>query len=164
MHATWQQFQEISEEAWKHNHAEAMECRMIESLISRVDRLWDADGPYFSSVVPGAVPRENARNIASVLRAAEQAMSAIVQRAMKSVAKGYTVDGLDRLIACLNEVRSLIIRTMARRMSERDPEGRTPDQINQILMRQVRFQDGRAVISEDVAAELPCPFDPEPTV
>jgi hypothetical protein len=141
-----------------------MECRTIESLISRVGRLWDSDGPYFSSVVPGSVAREDARDIASVLRAAEHAMSVIVQRAMTSVTKGYTVDGLDRLIACLNEVRSLIVRPMARRMSERDPQGRTPDQITQLLMRRVRFQDGRAIISEDVAAELPCPFDAEPMV
>jgi hypothetical protein len=164
MHATWKQFQEINEEAWKHNHADAMECRTIEALIDRVGKLWDSDGPYFASVVPGSVAREDARHIASVLRAAEQAMSTILQRAMKSLSKGYTVDGLERLIACLNEVRSLIVRPMARRMSERDPEGRTPEQIIQLLMRRVRFQDGRPVISEDVAAELPCPFDPEPTV
>ena len=163
MHATRQQFQEINEEAWKHHHADAMECRTIEGLISRIARLWDSDGPYFAGVVPGSIGREDARHVASVLRAAEQAMSATVHRAMRSVAKGYTVEGLSRLLACLHEVRSLIVRPMARRMSERDPEGRSPDQIIQLLMQRVRFQDGRAIISEDVAAELPCPFDPEQT-
>jgi hypothetical protein len=163
MHTSCEQFKGIREEAWMTEHADAMECRKVEDLIDRVHGLWDKHRQFFASIVSGSVNRETARLTAAVLRMAEEAMAAVVQRAMKSVAGGYTVDGLDRLLTCLHEARSLIVRPIARRMSERDPEGRTPDQIVQLLMRHVRFQEGRAVITEEVAAEFPCPFDPEPT-
>ena len=162
MQSNTEQFEDIRDEAWKTVHTDAMECRHREALIARVQNLWDASRQSLAGVVPGSVPRAEARQAASALRMAEQALLATASAAMPSVAKGYTVEGLDRLMASLVESRLLIVRPMARMMSERDPDRRSADEFAHILVRRLRFEAGRPVITAEDALELPCPFDPEP--
>ena len=162
MPSNTEQFEDIRDEAWKTAHTDAMECRHRESLIARVQSLWDASRESLEAIVPGSVPREEARRAASALRMAEQAILATASAAMPSVAKGYTVEGLDRLMASLVESRLLIVRPMARMMSQRDPDGRSADEIAHILVRRLRFEAGRPVITARDALELPCPFESEP--
>jgi hypothetical protein len=161
MRATCQQFQEILDEPWKADHADAEECGRCEDQIARIQALWNADRPFFASAVPSANNREETRRIASVLRTAERTMTEALVRATQLVKAGYTVKDADALLACLAEVRYQIVLPLARMIAARDPDGRTPEQIAQFLLRRVRFLDGRPVITEDVAAELPCPFEPE---
>lgn len=164
MRATAHQFEVLRDEAWRSEHADAMECRASEDLISRIRALWDADRQFFVGLTPGSPDRSADRDAAAALRMGEQAMTGAVHRAMRSVAKGYAVDGLDGLIGSLRDVRLLLLRPTARRMAEHDPAGRSPDQIARQLLRRVRFEDGRPVMTEDVAADFPCPFEPEPSV
>ena len=161
MRATSQQFQEILDEPWKVDHANAEECSRCEDRIARIQALWNADRPYFASAVTGSNNRGETRRIASVVRMAERTMTEALVRATKFVSEGYTVKGTDGLLACLFEVRYQLVLPLARIIAARDPDGRTPEQIAQFLLRRVRFVEGRPVITEEVAAELPCPFEPE---
>jgi hypothetical protein len=162
MHATEQQFQLIRDEAWKADHAEAMDCHRAEDLIVRVLRLWDDHQHYFTSHVPGSMDRTATREMFSTLRIAEQAVMATLKRAMASVEKGFSVVGMDKLIPLLFEVREQLLLPMARRMAQRDTDGRSASEIARLLLRRVRFEDGRPVITEADVVDLPCPYDPEP--
>jgi len=164
MRATSQQFQQILDEPWKVDHANAEECGRCEDRIARIQALWNADRPYFASAVPGSNNREETRRIASVLRTAERTMTEALVRATEFVREGYTVTGVEGLLACLMEVRYQIVLPLARMIAARDPDRRTPEQIAQLLLQRVRFVEGRPVITEEVAAELPCPFEPEETL
>jgi hypothetical protein len=161
MPATAEQFQQIRDEAWKCDYVDALECHNCEKLIERVLALWDRDHLLFASTVPSPHNRDQTRENAAVLRLAEQAMTSILERAAKSLAKGYMVEGLERLIACICEVRVLIVLPMARRMAVRDPDRRDANEIAQLLVKQVRFQDGRAIVTEKVAEGFPNPFEAE---
>lgn len=161
MDATAEQFRAIRDEAWKRSHLDAMECRACEDLIARVQNLWDKDRTYFSSAVPGCHDRETTRAIASALRSAETAMTVVIQRALASVARGYSVDGLNGLLAILQEARLLLAMPISRRFAERDPDGRSASEFASLLVHRARFQDGRPVITQELAAELPCPYEPE---
>lgn len=138
MPITARQFQAVRDDAWMPEHAAAMECRTREDLITRVHELWDDTRQLFASVVPESLSRDAVRETASVLRMAGQALSATVQRAARSVAKGYVVEGLDVLLACQAEARALIALPVARVMAARDPDRRTPEQIAHLLVRRAR--------------------------
>lgn len=163
MHTTCQQFQEIRDQSLS-EHAEAMACRDCESTIARIRDLWDKDRAFFASVVPGSMSRDRSREVTATLRMAEGAMTATLKCAMHSVAKGYSVDGLEWLLACLSEVRTLLARPLARLIAARDPGGGSVDEIAHALVRRARFVDGRPIVTEQIAAEFDCPLQPEPAV
>jgi len=160
-HTATQDFEKIRDEAWKAEPA-LKECWETEDLLQGLLKAWRQWRPYFEGIVPGKVSREEARTAASDLRLAEQAFLATLWFVARSMKEGYPVQGSGDLEAALREVRSLIVRPMARRMAARDPEKRSAEQITEIILRRARFVDGRPVITEGLAAELPCPFDPEP--
>lgn len=159
---TQQQFREILDDAWKCDYADAAECHHCEQLIARIQNLWDRDHQFFASAIPSPQNREEAREVAKVLRMAERAMTMILKVAAKSVAKGYMVNGLDWLIPSIYEARKLIVLPIARRMAARDIEGRDPHKIAHQLVSEVRFEDGRAIITEKMAEGFPNPFEAEP--
>jgi hypothetical protein len=106
--------------------------------------------------------RNEMRDVAAMLRAAERAMGSVIGFAREQQSLGADLKRLERLIACRQEARGMILMPTARQMSERDPEQRTPTQIRDLLLDRVEFSKGRPVISAELANELPCPFDPEP--
>lgn len=161
MAATSEQFLAIRDEAWAQDHADAMECRHTEELIQRVTALWDADRQGLAAFVPSPANRDAIRTHATVLRDAEQAMSALSLRASRSIQKGYTVELLGELLACRTEVRLLLLQPIARRMAEHDVQNRAASAIASILLRRVRFEDGRPVMTEDAMVDLPSPFAAE---
>ena len=156
-----EEFEKIRDDVWK-AEPELLECWHTEDRIGDVLKAWNAWRPHFESLVPGQISREDARTAASDLRLAEQALVATLWFAAKSMKAGYPVAGTGDLETALREVRSLIIRPMVRRMAAHDPEGRSAEQISDIILHRARFVDGRPVITPQLAAELPCPFDPEP--
>ncbi|MDB5295612.1 MAG: hypothetical protein JWO31_1595 [Phycisphaerales bacterium] len=162
MQATDQDFAAVRDEAGRTDPADADYRKLTEDLIARVTALWDRDRVYLASVVPGSPDREAIRNAARTLRMVEQTLSAVLSRAGRSFAVGYTVAGTDKLQACLAEARELSVMPVARRMAAVDPDGRPAEQLAHFIVRNARFTQGRAVITEELAAELPDPYGPVP--
>ena len=105
-------------------------------------------------------PLDRAKNLilARSLRAAEQALLAVVLRAIPLFADG---NGPFALIIALMRCRMLIVLPTARRMAAHDPEKRLVDDIAQFIVEKAQFIDGRAVIDQALASELPSPYADE---
>lgn len=131
------------------------------ALVARVLELWNQQQPYLVSGVPGG-DRDKRRAVASTLRAAEGAMGQVLVLGAMVSRAGHCVEGLDQVVAAHLEARKLLTLPLARRMAERDPEGRTAEDLATLIVRAARFDSGRPVITEQLAETLPCPFDPEP--
>jgi hypothetical protein len=157
MNATTEQFEAIRDEAWKQEHADAM-CTGAEALIARVLAMWREDAMVFAAELVKHDFLKMDRETLRLLRVAEQAMGAVFVRAAASVSKGYSVAGLSELFGTLLEARNYLLTPLAARLSRHDPERRSRQHFVQYLAPRVRFEDGRPVISDELAKELPCPY------
>jgi hypothetical protein len=158
MNATTEQFEAIRDEAWKLEHVDAMECSGAEELIGRVLGMWREDAMTFAAELAKHNFLKVEREPLHLLRVAEQALAAVVRRAAASVSKGYSVAGLNDLLVALLEARNYLLTPLAARLSRHDPEGRPRQHFVEYLAPRVRFVDGRPVISDELAKELPCPY------
>lgn len=89
-------------------------------------------------------------------------MESVVGFAKTQTDLGANLKRLDRLIAFHQEVRGMILMPTARQIASHDPEGRSPEEIRDMLLGKVHFSHGRPVITAELSKELPCPLDPEP--
>ncbi|CAA9416990.1 MAG: hypothetical protein AVDCRST_MAG64-3064 [uncultured Phycisphaerae bacterium] len=151
-----------AEEAWQADHRDAMDCLQAESLVSLALKIWEATKTFAAHHPPAG--RNDVRELASLYRTHEMTFGLIRRLAARSAANGYAVDRLDLLEAAHGEVRGELLMPTARLMAARDPQGRTAEQLRVLMLPQVEFRDGRPVIGPELAAVLPCPFDPEPAL
>jgi hypothetical protein len=49
-------------------------------------------------------------------------------------------------------------------MAEADPDGHTADHFADLLMERAEFDGERAIINQELAAQLPCPFPRDDTL
>jgi hypothetical protein len=135
-----------------------MECGFVEELVSKALELWREDAMVFAAELVKHDFLKMDREPLRILRVAEQALAAVLLRAANSLSKGYSVSGFNDLLRVLLEARNYLLTPLAARLAKHDPEHHSRQHFMQFLAPRVRFEDGRPVISDDLAKELPCPY------
>ena len=105
---------------------------------------------------------QSEREFAGLLRDAEQALASVLDFAEASARAGLEINRTAALATALREVRGMILMPTAQQMAGRDPEGRTAQELRDILLDRVTFSSGRPVFTAEVAKEFPYPLAPEP--
>jgi hypothetical protein len=108
--------------------------------------------------------RSVARAAMTMLRSAEQLLVATTQLATVAAQRGLHVRDESRLASALHEVRGELLMPMAGQMAQRDPQRRSAQELRDILLARVAFNEGRPVITEHVTVGLPNPLEPEPNL
>jgi hypothetical protein len=164
MEYTSSQAIEATDQDWKADQEEAANCAPfdVDSLVDRVVRRWKSACIGYRAIADG--PRQNRvanRSLAASLRAAEQAMVAVVSAALRVYTEGYTVRRMPELMKAIARCRWLAVLPVARRMAARDDLGRSASDIAALITLRAQFVDGRAVIDQSLASELPSPYATE---
>jgi hypothetical protein len=152
----------IDDEAWIADREEAKNCPSfdVQSLIFRVLGRWKSAGIGYRAIANAQVGSDQSRKLARSLREAEQALFAVATAAFPLLQQGI-VGRLEDLMFALLRCRMLIVLPLAKRMAEQDELKRSAEDIAYLIARDARFVDGRAVIDQALASELPSPFKPE---
>ena len=148
-----------TDQAWKADREDALNCPAFDvpSLVDRVLDRWRLASIGYQALACAPLDRAKSQSLACSLREAEQAIVAVVSALFR---EGY-VHRLDDLISALMRCRTLIVLPVARRMAERDEAGRSADDIASLLAKKAQFIDGRAVINQALASQLPSPYGSE---
>jgi len=154
-----------TDQAWKADREEARRCAEFDvpSLVDRVLDRWKSASIGYRAMAYARMDRAKSLTLARSLREAEQTLSAVVSAAFPV----YRVcrEGGDRrmyhLMFALMRCRMLIVLPVAKRMAERDELGRSADDLAFLLAQEAEFIDGRAVINQALAGELPSPYKTE---
>jgi hypothetical protein len=152
-----------TDEDWKTDREGALNSHSydLQPLINRVLDRWKSASIGYRAMADAQLDRARSLSLARSLRAAEQAILAVVSAAFPAIKNGYYVERMDDLMFALLKCRMLIVLPTARRMAERDEMGRSEDAIAFLLAREAQFVDGRAVIDQSLASEMPSPYKSE---
>jgi hypothetical protein len=148
-------------QAWNADREEAINCAPYDmhSLVDRVLERWKSASIAYRAMAYGQLNRATSRSLALALREAEQAIFAVVSAALPLYRDGYAPHRMPELGFALMRCRLLIVLPIAKRMAVRDDLGRSANEIASILVQKAQFIDGRAVIDQALASELPSPFE-----
>jgi hypothetical protein len=162
MEHTTEQDLATTDQAWKADREKALECPHfdVQLLVDGVLDRWRSASIGYRAMAYAQMDRAKNLNLARSLREAEQTLFAVVSAAFHSYREGYG-HRMDELTSALVRCRMLIVLPVARRMAERDEMGRSADDIASLLARKAQFIDGRAVINQALASELPSPYKTE---
>lgn len=157
-----QQIRSEVDEAWRSQALESDDARSrkAQELVIVCLGLWRATGDAVAEYPPR--DRQSDRELAGVLRVAEQAFASVLELARSRQKAGVEIKWMTELAAALREVRGMILMPTARQMAERDPEGRSAQALRDLLLDRVTFSAGRPVFTAEVAKEFPYPLAPEP--
>jgi hypothetical protein len=152
-----------TDEDWKTDREEALNCDSfdLQALINRILDRWKSASIGYRAMANAQFDRTRSLSLAKSLRAAEQALFAVVSAAFPAIKNGYYVERIDDLMFALLKCRMLIVLPTAKRMAERDEMGRSEEAIGFLLAREAQFIDGRAVIDQSLASEMPSPYRTE---
>jgi len=151
-----------TEQAWKTDREKALDCPHfdMQSLVDGVLDRWRSASIGYRAMAYAQMDRAKNLSLARSLREAEQTLFAVVSAAFPSYREGYG-HRMDELAVALMRCRMLIVLPVAKRMAARDEMGRSADDIASLLAREAQFIDGRAVINQALAGELPSPYKTE---
>ena len=157
-----QQIRKDVDEAWKAQAREPSEKHnhKVQELVIVSLGLWRSTTEVLATCPPR--DRQSERDVAGLLRVAEQSMTAALELAESRIRGGADIKRATELATALREVRGMILMPTARQIAERDPEGRTPQTLRDLLLDRVDFVAGRPVFSPEVAKQFPNPLPPEP--
>jgi hypothetical protein len=157
-----QQIRKDVDEAWNARTGEPDEkqSRTAQELVILSLGLWQSAREAVAEDRPR--DRQAEREVAALLRDAEQALSAVLEFAGASSRAGLEIKRTAALATALREVRGMILTPTARQMAERDPQGRSAPVLRDLLLDRVTFSSGRPVFTAEVAKEFPYPLAPEP--
>jgi hypothetical protein len=156
-----QQVRQEVEEAWNARAPQPGGERSgrAQELVFLCVNLWQATKEDIAECPP--LTREARREVAATLRSIEQALGSVVSLAEAHAKAGARLKGLDRAAAALREVRGMILMPTARQMADRDAQGRSADELRELLLDRVEFVEGRPLITAELAKEFPYPLAPE---
>jgi hypothetical protein len=151
-----------TDQAWKADREKALDCAHfdIQSLVDSVLDRWTSASIGYRAMAYAQMDRAKNLSLARSLREAEKALFAVVSAAFPLYREGYG-HRMDELAFALMRCRMLIALPVAKRMAERDEMGRSVNDIASLLARKAQFIDGRAVINQALASELPSPYKTE---
>lgn len=151
-----------ADEAWRAQTSapDAKQQEKAQELTIVCIALWRATKDGLCTFPPR--DRRSNREVARMLRIAEQAMTSVLDLANAQARSGAALTFVSRLAEAVREVRGIILMPTARQMAARDPRQRAPEELRDLLLQQVKFTDGRPLIPSDLAEEVPYPLDPEP--
>ena len=136
------------------------QSRTAQELVILSLGLWRSTSEAVAECPPR--DRQGERDVAGLLRDAEQALASVLEFAEAAGRAGLEVKRTAALATALREVRGMILMPTARQMAERDPRGRTARELRDLLLDRVTFSSGRPVFTAEVAKEFPYPLAPEP--
>lgn len=151
-----------TDRAWKADRTEAISCSEfdVQSLVDRVLDRWRSACIGYRAMAYAQLDRAKSIILARSLREAEQTLFAVVTAAFPLYQAGYG-RRMEELFVAILRCRKLIVLPVAKRMAERDEMGRSENQIAHLLAQKAQFINGRAVIDQALASELPSPYKTE---
>jgi hypothetical protein len=153
---------ETTDQAWKADREEACHCANFDvpSLVDRVLDRWKSASIGYRAMALAELDRAKSLSLARSLREAEQTLVAVASAAFPLFRESGD-RRMYKLMFALMRCRMLIVLPVARRMAEQDETGRSADEIAHLLAEEAQFIEGRAVINQALAAELPSPYKTE---
>lgn len=162
MEHTTEHYLATPDQTWKDLRNEAATCPSYDllSLANRTLACWKSAVLGYRAMSYARLSREQNRSLARDLRDAEQAIVAVAMAVLAAQQEGHTQQ-LYGLISAMRRCHFFIALPIAKRIADNDDQGRDADKIAWLLAQKAQFVDGRLVIDEALAADLPSPYKVE---